>query len=131
MAVPPLKVQSTTPQFYAEIQDQRTIPTQRQAPYALELPVIKDKPIRRWGNCIRVVEAAGYDVPRTRDGYARTVPVTSLKLPPEGELVIIRTAESWMGHVLLARWDGERLVSVIDSEGSGREIPLSVYRGYI
>lgn len=104
------------------------------------LPVIADKPkpvIRyrvslKSRNCVTTVRRAGYYVPRSKDGYARTIPVTSKKLPPEGKLVVVKTADSYMGHVSVVINKGGRLITVIDSAfGPGRVIPPSVYRGYI
>lgn len=82
-------------------------------------------------NCVSTVKAAGYAVPRTLDGYARTIPVTSTALPKEGEVVVIKTSESWMGHVAVAKMVNGQLVSVVDSVGKGRIIPLSTYQGQI
>lgn len=86
-----------------------------------------------WGNCITVVRNAGYAVPRTKDGYARTVPVTSTKLPPVGKKVVVKTSDSWMGHVSVAvlGQDGKLRTTIDSAFGSGRVIPLARYRGYI
>ena len=78
-----------------------------------------------------VVRSAGFYIPRSKDGFARTIPVTSKTLPPINELVVIKTAESSAGHVLVARWDGAKLISGIDSYNPGRVVDLAVYRGYI
>lgn len=86
------------------------------------------------GNCMATVRAAGYFVPRTTDGYARTVLVSSEELPPEGVPVVIKTAESKLGHVLVAVNKGGKLISLIEGNhpiGEGRIVPLSLYRGYI
>lgn len=80
------------------------------------------------------MRAAGYYVPRTLDGYARTVKVDSKELPPEGKRVVIKTNESFMGHILVAVNKGGKLVSVIEGNhpvGEGRVVPISAYRGYI
>lgn len=83
-------------------------------------------------NCISTVKRAGFYVPQTKDGYARTVPVTSTNLPPIGKKVVIKTADSVLGHISVAVWNGKQLVTVIDSAfGAGRVVPLSKFRGYI
>ena len=85
-------------------------------------------------NCISTVRAAGYYVPRTLDGFARTVKVDSKELPPEGKRVVIKTSESVMGHVLVAENKGGKLISVIEGNhpvGEGREVPLNLYKGYV
>ena len=133
MAVPPLKVQSTTPQFYAQIQDQRTIPTQRLIPYALALPVIKDKPIRRWGNCVWTVRMAGYYVPKSRTGWAGSISVNS-KYLSEGKIAVAVTYEGPYGHVLVVKKIDGQLVSIVEgnhSEGAGRIVDPSIVKGYI
>lgn len=86
------------------------------------------------GNCVTTVRSAGYFVPRTKDGYARTIPVSSKELPPEGVPVVIKTAESKLGHILVAVNKGGKLISLIEGNhpiGEGRIVPLSLYRGYI
>lgn len=85
----------------------------------------------RWGNCITTVKNAGYSVPKTLDGYARSIPIKSMDLPPEGVPTVIKTAESWMGHVLVAVNQRGVLISVVDSVGVGRIIDQSIYRGQI
>lgn len=84
----------------------------------------------RWGNCVYVVRSAGWAVPRSRDGFARTIPVTS-GLPPEGQLVVVATYESKMGHVLVGYRSGDKIIAVVDSVGAGRSIPTHLVRGYI
>lgn len=119
--------------------------TPRRVPFRLSsLPIVASRvvPTRHWRpvvrfyprsryNCVWIVRNAGFAVPRSTDGFARTIPVSSKGLPPEGKLVVIKTSESRMGHVLVARRVGNVLTSVVDSVGKGRIIPLSVYRGYI
>lgn len=86
------------------------------------------------GNCVSTVRNAGYFVPRTIDGYARTIPVSSKAMPPEGKTVVIKTAESKLGHVLVAKNVGGKLVSIVEGNhpiGEGRTVPLQYYRGYI
>ncbi len=113
------------------------------SPITPESPTINKKPkqvlsYRKYykptGNCISTVRAAGYYVPRTTDGYARTVKVSSKDLPPEGKPVVIKTAESRLGHVLVAINQGGKLVSLIEGNhpiGEGRVVNLKYYRGYI
>ncbi len=86
-------------------------------------------------NCVATVRQAGYYVPRTKDGYARTMPVSSTELPPENVPVVIKTAESKAGHVLVAVRKGDQLISIIEGNhpqaGQQRVVPLSLYRGYV
>ncbi len=84
-------------------------------------------------NCVTVLKKAGF-LPNervTKDGYARSIPVKSTKLPPEGQVVVIKTAESWMGHVAAAVVKDGVLTTVVDSLGAGRIIPASVYKGFL
>lgn len=84
----------------------------------------------RW-NCVTTVRNAGFYVPQNSRILAKYLPVKTTALPPIGQKVVVKTAESYMGHVAVAVWDGKNLVSVVDSVGAGRVIPLSVYRGII
>lgn len=84
------------------------------------------------GNCIETVRQAGYFVPRTLDGYARTVKIDSTELPPEGETVVIRTSHSSMGHVSVIENVDGKLVYVEDSVfPKGSEVDMSQYEGYL
>jgi len=85
------------------------------------------------GNCYRTVKNAGYDLPRTIDGYARTIPAVSRPIA-EGEEVVLKTAESSLGHVLVAKKVDGQLVSVVEgghSLGVGRVVDPSLVLGVV
>ena len=86
------------------------------------------------GNCVDAVQRAGGKTYRTQDGYARTMPIDSVELPPEGVVVTIKTTESAMGHILMAKLVDGHLISVVEgghSIGKGRIVPKEVYQGFI
>lgn len=78
------------------------------------------------------LRAKGYTVPRNPKIAARTLPVVSTELPPEGKIVVIVTYYSKAGHVSAAQnIDGE-LVIVDDSVfKKGHIVPKSLYKGFI
>lgn len=114
---------------------ERPVIAPRSAPIAQPNPkAVPSNEVAVRGNCVATVRAAGYHVPRTKDGYARTIPVSSTALPPEGVPVVIKTTESAMGHVLVAVNHGGKLTSVVEGNhpvGAGRVVPNAVYRGYV
>lgn len=90
------------------------------------------RPIRRFGNCVWYLRSLGYYVPQNPKIAARTLPVRSSELPPEGKVVVIVTYDSRLGHVAAAVNKNGLLITVADSAfGAGRIVPLSVYKGYI
>ena len=135
LAVPPSSVEARRGISRVILAQEESFPQVKAGFSYLPTPTNKPLPKPRIGatrrNCVTVVKLAGYHVPRTKDGWARTIPMTSVKLPPENTVVVMKTAESWMGHVLVGKVVNGQIISVVDSEGAGRVIPTSVYRGYI
>lgn len=58
--------------------------------------------------------------------------VDSMELPPEGQVVVIKTTDGPIGHVAAAVNKGGKLIRVADSAfTSGSQVPLEKYRGYV
>ena len=73
----------------------------------------------------------GYKVPQNPLIHAKYLPVDSKDLPPEGVEVLVISYESASGHVAIAKVIDGKLIATVDNAGAGREIPLSVFKGYI
>lgn len=89
-------------------------------------------PTRVWGNCIATVKGAGYDVPRTLDGTAGSIPVVGKEIA-EGEVKVAITREGPVGHALVVQKIDGVLVSVVEgnhSIGVGRIVDPSVLKGF-
>jgi len=80
--------------------------------------------------CVLFLRSKGFCVPRTPTGGAGSLPVRSTDLPPIGEEVYFVSYETPLGHVGRGIFNGKDLVSTIDSAGSGRIIPLALYKGW-
>ncbi|KKN71728.1 hypothetical protein LCGC14_0417940 [marine sediment metagenome] len=80
--------------------------------------------------CVLYLRSRGFCVPKTRNGGAGSLPVKSTELPPIGEEVYIVSRESVLGHVARGYFDGENLISTVDSAGAGRVIPLNLFKGW-
>lgn len=89
-------------------------------------PVVRGSTI----NCVEFLRSNGIDVPSNPSIVAKTLPVDSTELPPEGLLVILVTYEGPDGHVSYGKNVGGKLFSVLDSIGA-HEIPPSLYKGYV
>lgn len=114
-------------------------------PKRMVFPIVEDKPRpriiarastrpigRRWGNCVYYLRSKGYFVPQNPRIYARTLPVVSNKLPPEGKIVVAVTYEGKSGHVVATMNKGGKLIVVDDSlNRKGQEIPKRLYKGFI
>lgn len=81
--------------------------------------------------CVRYLLVRGIYVPPNPRIHSKYLPVSSTALPPEGKKVVIVTYESGSGHVALAENRGGKLITLVDSVGSGRVIPPHLYKGYL
>ena len=85
------------------------------------------------GNCISTLKQAGYAVPRTTDGFARSIPVVGKDIA-EGETKVAITYEGAVGHALVVKKIEGQLVSVVEgnhSIGVGRVVDPSVLKGFV
>lgn len=83
-------------------------------------------------NCVTYLRSKGYTVPRIPAIAAITMKVDSMELPPEGQVVVIKTTDGPIGHVAAAVNKGGKLIRVADSAfTSGSQVPLEKYRGYV
>ncbi len=86
-------------------------------------------------DCVGTLKRAGL-LPNeqvTKDGYARTIPTKPLEIK-EGERVVIKTKESYMGHVLQVEKIGGKLISTVEGgyrNGVGRVVSESVVVGEV
>ena len=80
--------------------------------------------------CVLYLRSRGFCVPKTPNGGAGSLPVKSTQLPPIGEVVYIISYETPLGHVSRGFYDGENLITTVDSAGEGRIIPLNLYKGW-
>lgn len=80
---------------------------------------------------MRYLRANGIAVPQNPLIHSKYLPVDNTALPPEGKPVVVVSYESASGHVAYAENRGGKLYALIDSAGAGREIPLSLYKGYL
>jgi hypothetical protein len=84
-------------------------------------------------NCVTTLRAAGYSVPRTKNGYAGTIP-TSLQDISEGETAVAVTNEGPVGHVVAVKKVDGKLISVTEGNhpvGVGRVVPDGVVKGFV
>ena len=84
-------------------------------------------------NCVAHLRLKGFDVPRTLNGYAGSIPVRTQEIS-EGEVKIAVTREGTYGHVVAVQLQNGVLVSVEEgnhSEGVGRTVPWEVLKGFI
>ena len=90
-------------------------------------------PVRAYrGDCVSTLRGAGYNVPRTTDGYARSIPVVGKDIA-EGEVKVAVTYEGAVGHVVAVKQVDGQLISVTEgnhSQGVGRVVSPSVLKGF-
>lgn len=88
---------------------------------------------RNGNNCVATVRAAGYYLPRSRNGFAGTIP-TNARSIEEGQVAVAITREGPVGHALVVKKVGGKLISIVEGNfpnGVGRTVPPSVIIGFI
>lgn len=84
-------------------------------------------------NCVTTVVQAGYKLPKSRNGWAGTIP-TNAKSINEGQLAVAVTTEGTHGHVLVVKRVDGQYISVIEGNypnGIGRVVPTTVIKGFV
>lgn len=130
-STPTLQINLTYPQLGKPLSFSRLtfLPTPQDAPRRAKI----DSYAASTSNCVKTVRDAGFDVPRSANGWAGTIPTNTNKIS-EGQIAMAVTTDGAHGHLLVVKMINGKLVSIIEGNfpnGVGRIVPPSTVKGFI